>query len=64
MTPGTILTEPERTNEFKQGYQEGFEAGKACLRQELKGLLKSLSDKEVFVTASATHINPYVHYQH
>jgi len=54
MTP-SIITEPERTNEFKQGFKEGYEAGKACLREELKALIKSLPDKQVFTLTSSTY---------
>ena len=54
MTPN-ILTEPERTNEFRQGYKEGFEAGKSALRAELKALIKSLPDKQVFTETSTTY---------
>jgi len=53
MSPN-ILTEPERTNEFKQGYQEGFEAGKACIKKELKELIKSMKDIESLQTSTSS----------
>jgi len=52
-----ILTEPESTNQFKQGYKEGFEAGKASLKAELKALIATLPDKQVFTETSTTYTN-------
>lgn len=49
-----IYTEPEATLQFQQGYKEGYEAGKASIKKELKHLIKTLSDKEPYVTNSAT----------
>jgi len=54
MTP-TIITEPERTNEFKQGYKEGYQAGKSALKAELKALIATLPEKQVFTETSATY---------
>lgn len=53
MTPG-ILTEPERSNEWKQAYKEGYETGKQALKQELKDLARKLDDKEAFPAYSYT----------
>lgn len=53
MSP-SIMTEPEATEQFKQGYKEGYEAGKACLRKELKQLIKQMSDKEPYVTHTSS----------
>lgn len=59
MSPGIIQTEPEGTNQFKQGYKEGFEAGKASLRKELKALLKELDKLESgrFTTSTGSYCN-------
>ena len=55
MSPGiTTRIEPEATLKEKQAYQDGFEAGKACVNRELKRLIKTLSEKETGETSSGT----------
>jgi len=57
MSPGIrTITEPEATMQFQQGYKEGFEAGKAALKKELKHLIKQLKDVEAYTTSSGTFI--------
>lgn len=53
MSP-SILTEPEKTIEWRAGYQAGFDAGKAVLKQELKELLSTLKDSNS-TSLSATY---------
>jgi flagellar biosynthesis/type III secretory pathway protein FliH len=57
MSPGILHTEPETTNQFKQGYKEGFEAGKASLKKELRLLVKELDklESERFSTSTGTY---------
>ena len=53
----SFLTEPERSRELKQAYKDGYEAGKAVLRSELKALIAKLPDKQVFTETSSTFTN-------
>jgi hypothetical protein len=52
MAPGiSTRIEPEATLKEKQAYADGFEAGKACIRQELKQLIKSLDHNDPFLSS-------------
>lgn len=57
MSPGTFMLEPESTKQFKAGYREGYEAGRAVIRRELKELLKTIKEKELSTWSSGTHTN-------
>lgn len=58
MSPGTISIEPDTSNQLKQAYKDGFEAGKASIRRELKELLNTLNEKEPQThTSSSTYTN-------
>jgi hypothetical protein len=48
---------PWEKDQYRQGYKDGFEAGKAALRQELKDLLARLPDKQVFTSTASTYTN-------
>lgn len=57
MTPGFPRVEPETTNAEKQAFREGYEAGRASIRRELKDLIATLDSKEAYVASTSTFIN-------
>jgi hypothetical protein len=45
----------KKSNAEKQAYIEGYEAGKAALRQELKALITTLNEKHAYSTYASTY---------